>query len=348
MGDVFISYAHEDKEFVNEIQKYIFKSTGLKAWRDYGGLRVGDRLPNKLKDAISCNDYFLVILSKDSIKSEWVEKEITWAIEKKSFEKDNFGNIISETIIPCVRDDEAKKYIKNHDHLKGIVYCNFIKENGSGYRNLYAKLENIIKIGQFHRESGQWDYNEDKDNESFITEYKGKWRKQPSVICYEPDNLELCTPLKKVSCKVEILSDSKEWRAGILLRKYNGDINSECFRFHISDKEDDWKEKKRCFARNKHMSSYYLDKDLTTLTYDLHDRPPIKDTNEYTLEVVINRDTNNFSILFKEVNSGSTIKLEKDKISSIEEIKQVAICAWTRKDEFYRIRFSKIKRDGLD
>lgn len=72
---IFVSYSHADIRFVrklcNDLDKY-----GYQVWRDERELRVGDSIAEKIREAIDSTDFFLLVISPESIASPWVRREI--------------------------------------------------------------------------------------------------------------------------------------------------------------------------------------------------------------------------------------------------------------------------------
>jgi len=77
MRQVFISYSHTDKAFVG-ILLGDFKEFGIPVWIDLQ-LEIGDSLILRISEAIKDSDYVVACLSKASINSNWVRKELAIA-----------------------------------------------------------------------------------------------------------------------------------------------------------------------------------------------------------------------------------------------------------------------------
>jgi tetratricopeptide (TPR) repeat protein/tRNA A-37 threonylcarbamoyl transferase component Bud32 len=89
---VFISYSREDLDPAVRLEQAL-KEQGLKPWRDQESLYAGQQWPKALGDAISSNDFLLLLWSQHSAESHFVEFEWTTAIA------------LRKTIIPCLLDD---------------------------------------------------------------------------------------------------------------------------------------------------------------------------------------------------------------------------------------------------
>ncbi len=72
---VFISYARADSRFVNRLQQDL-ELRDLKVWVDRSRLEGGQAFPQRIQQAIRESRAVLVVLSPDSVKSEWVLDEI--------------------------------------------------------------------------------------------------------------------------------------------------------------------------------------------------------------------------------------------------------------------------------
>ena len=89
---VFISYSREDLEPAVRLEQAL-KDQGLKPWRDQESLYAGQQWPKAIGDAISSNDFLLLLWSRNSAESHFVEFEWTTAIA------------LRKTIIPCLLDE---------------------------------------------------------------------------------------------------------------------------------------------------------------------------------------------------------------------------------------------------
>jgi hypothetical protein len=66
---VFLSYANEDQEDVDDIRKFL-KACGINTWQDREKLRGGGRWKDSLKDAINDSDYVVVVQTPHMGKAE--------------------------------------------------------------------------------------------------------------------------------------------------------------------------------------------------------------------------------------------------------------------------------------
>src|ERR1044071_4192828 len=73
ISPLFISYSHADSSFVNKMETYL-NEKGVRFWRDIHHSMAG-RLEKQIDHAIRLNPTVLLILSSQSVKSDWVEHE---------------------------------------------------------------------------------------------------------------------------------------------------------------------------------------------------------------------------------------------------------------------------------
>lgn len=81
MSLIFLSHAHKDKDFVNEVNRQL-NSSGVGTWYDSSSLANGDRLHHEIVQGISNAKVFCLFYSKDAATSGNVQFEIDHAITK--------------------------------------------------------------------------------------------------------------------------------------------------------------------------------------------------------------------------------------------------------------------------
>lgn len=71
----FISYSKKDAEFVERLVSDLRKS-GKNVWWDRWEIKVGDSITKKISEGIDRNDYLILVMSPNAVKSPWVTKEL--------------------------------------------------------------------------------------------------------------------------------------------------------------------------------------------------------------------------------------------------------------------------------
>ncbi len=84
---IFLSHNYKDKDFVRRLARDL-DCHGLRVWLDEAELKIGDSLIEKIRDGIDGVNYVAVIISENSIKSRWVQKEIDVAMNLEINEQD--------------------------------------------------------------------------------------------------------------------------------------------------------------------------------------------------------------------------------------------------------------------
>jgi TIR domain-containing protein/pentapeptide repeat protein len=78
----FISYSHKDQEFVQRLHADL-QSKGVRCWFAPHDLPIGGKILDEIDAAIRLREKLLLVLSEHSIKSDWVEDEVTTAFEEE-------------------------------------------------------------------------------------------------------------------------------------------------------------------------------------------------------------------------------------------------------------------------
>jgi hypothetical protein len=77
--NVFVSYSHKDSNFVDKLVRDLNYSN-IKATYDKWLLNIGDSIIEKISEYVSVSDSVIIVLSKDSVNSNWVKKELAIAM----------------------------------------------------------------------------------------------------------------------------------------------------------------------------------------------------------------------------------------------------------------------------
>jgi hypothetical protein len=78
----FISYSTKDQEFADLLHPQL-QSKNVRVWLATEDLKIGDKFRSKIDEAIRVHDKLLLVLSRESVKSPWVEGEVEAAFEKE-------------------------------------------------------------------------------------------------------------------------------------------------------------------------------------------------------------------------------------------------------------------------
>jgi 5'-deoxynucleotidase YfbR-like HD superfamily hydrolase len=119
---IFLSHSSEDKPFVRKIEK-ILQSQGYKPWIDEKNIPLGESITKEIEKALRESDVILVFLSKESVKSAWVNEE--W--RSKFFDQVKNGQVlvlpllIEECDIPqLLKDRKYADFTKSYSYESNI------------------------------------------------------------------------------------------------------------------------------------------------------------------------------------------------------------------------------------
>jgi hypothetical protein len=83
---VFISYSSKDQAFAERLYADL-QSKKVRCWFAPEDLKTGDKFRVKIDEVIRIYDKLLLVLSENSVGSDWVEKEVESAMEKERQQK---------------------------------------------------------------------------------------------------------------------------------------------------------------------------------------------------------------------------------------------------------------------
>jgi hypothetical protein len=78
----FISYASRDQAFAERLYADL-QNKGVRCWFAPEDMKIGDRLRPRIDETIRVYDKLLLVLSKASVTSQWVEQEVETALARE-------------------------------------------------------------------------------------------------------------------------------------------------------------------------------------------------------------------------------------------------------------------------
>ena len=97
MNSMFISHSWKDKPLARRIGNAL-SAAGVRVWIDEASIKIGDSLIGKIREGIDETDFLVALISKNSIDSEWVTKELDIAMNQEIKGK-------SVKVLPVLLDD---------------------------------------------------------------------------------------------------------------------------------------------------------------------------------------------------------------------------------------------------
>lgn len=119
----FISYSSNDEEFAKKLHGDL-QDNDVRCWFALEDIKIGDKIRYSIDKAINSFDRLLVILSKNSINSEWVENEVCAAFEKEARQKKTIlfpirlDNAVLETNMSWAAQIHRDRHIGNFENWK--------------------------------------------------------------------------------------------------------------------------------------------------------------------------------------------------------------------------------------
>jgi hypothetical protein len=101
----FISYSAKDDDFAKRLHADL-QNKGVRCWFAPHDMRIGDKILDTIDAAIRLREKVLLILSKDSIASDWVEIEV-----KKAYAEERTRG---RTVLFPIRLDRAGRRQRRH------------------------------------------------------------------------------------------------------------------------------------------------------------------------------------------------------------------------------------------
>lgn len=127
---VFISHSHKDHAFVKHLAEDLERH-GIDVWYDEWEMKPGDSLTAKIGEGIKSSGYLVIVLSKNSVSSNWVEKELSLALSDQLARK-------SIKVIPILR--ETCEFPRSFHFLGDTIYADFRGDYDSALKRLLAGI----------------------------------------------------------------------------------------------------------------------------------------------------------------------------------------------------------------
>jgi Tol biopolymer transport system component len=124
---IFLSYSRKDIDTARRLAEDL-QQAGFAVWWDVSDLKGGDSWGRTIQAALEASKYCLVLLSPDSVQSEWVENEYQYALE------------LGLKVIPLFYRDCRKPL--------ALINKQYIDFRGENYENGLQKLLTSISSNQ--------------------------------------------------------------------------------------------------------------------------------------------------------------------------------------------------------
>lgn len=131
----FISYSSRDKVFAERLHADL-RSHGVRCWFAPEDLKIGDKTRPTIDQSIRAYDKLLIVLSKHSVASDWVEHEVETAIAREQEQRRTmlFPIRLDDTVIES--NTGWPSHVKNTRHIGD--FRNW--QNHDAYQKSLARL----------------------------------------------------------------------------------------------------------------------------------------------------------------------------------------------------------------
>jgi len=129
----FISYSSRDHAVASKIGE-ILEKEGYGVWLDQKDIVIGQPLLDRIRDGLNFeSDYVLILLSKNSVKSEWCKLELRMAYEKEIISK--------KVVVLPIRIDE----INVPDEIRVKKYFQLNPSQTDSFKMLIVEIRSLIE-----------------------------------------------------------------------------------------------------------------------------------------------------------------------------------------------------------
>ncbi|MEH2420445.1 MAG: toll/interleukin-1 receptor domain-containing protein [Nostoc sp.] len=95
-SEAFLSHSSQDQEFVSKLVE-VLRHHGIPVWYSKTNILGAQQWHDEIGNALKRCDWFLVVLSSNSVNSMWVKRELIFALQQNRFE----NKIVPIIYQPC-------------------------------------------------------------------------------------------------------------------------------------------------------------------------------------------------------------------------------------------------------
>src|SRR5512132_2458318 len=100
-NEVFLSHAHQARTFADALAQVI-RSHGVPVWYSQTNILGAQQWHDEIGAALQRCDWFALVLSPHAVESQWVKRELLYALDHKRYDK----KIIPVMYQPCDFEDK--------------------------------------------------------------------------------------------------------------------------------------------------------------------------------------------------------------------------------------------------
>jgi len=134
---IFISYSRKDRRAARQLAQLIHGSPH-QVWIDESGIDPGEGFPEKIIQSINYSDYFMLLWSKNSKESRWVEREWNHAYKES---KKILPLLLDNTPLPMALENINAFTSLDDEKLYRFLTIKRVQEQ----TNFFRKLTSLVK-----------------------------------------------------------------------------------------------------------------------------------------------------------------------------------------------------------
>ena len=135
LGEVFLAHSVKDKEIAGKLIEALNEAR-IKVMTPETVLHVGDRIEDTIRKAIDSSKGVVVIISPNSMGSNWMKKEMAYAKES------------GKRLFPALVGD-----VESPSDLAGILYVKMDPKISEGARRLAASVREFCQMPEAEKET---------------------------------------------------------------------------------------------------------------------------------------------------------------------------------------------------
>ncbi|MBW7880651.1 MAG: TIR domain-containing protein [Anaerolineae bacterium] len=138
MSRCFISYSRRNTNFAERLARDL-NDAGVEVWIDFRQIHAGERWKDEIRRGVERSEVIVIVLSPDSVVSEWVQFEINYGREKNKV-------LLPIMVVDCYAE------LRANESLAWLLDVHFIKFEGryeQGFPELLKALPGKRKVGVF-------------------------------------------------------------------------------------------------------------------------------------------------------------------------------------------------------
>lgn len=121
---MFLSHAHQDRGFASHLAETL-RRHGVPVWYSRDRIRGAQQWHDEIGKALNRCDWFAVLLTPSAVRSDWVKRELLFALQEKRYQ---------ERIVPLLHRE--CRYDRLSWTLDGMQHIDFRAKFETGCREL--------------------------------------------------------------------------------------------------------------------------------------------------------------------------------------------------------------------